>query len=219
MYRDLGSLSEIAKEPPPIPQMLLPAKPNGQANDMQAYLATTQQLVRQRHYQEALDRFLWFDEHALEHDPGMSGVRLSFALSYWKDLGDVYPPAKQAMVDMRDRKTRQFGEGRGNAALFSDVAALNRTLNENAKTVRLFREIGKTNAALAAQCWWFARDAVFLEKQYDIAKKYIPSPLKDYAREKARYDENVALYTNRARSAERTSNSGTKTTLSMSASS
>jgi len=37
-------------------------------------------------------------------------------------------------------------------------------------------------------CWYTARDAVFLEKQYDLAKKYIPSPLKDYAREKAGYD-------------------------------
>ena len=113
-------------------RMADPTNPNGQANDMQAYLNRTQQLVRQRKYREASDRFVWFDEHALEHDPGMSGVRLSFALSYWKDLGDVYPPAKQAMVDMRDRKTWQLWEGRGNVALFSDVAALNRTLNENA---------------------------------------------------------------------------------------
>ena len=166
------------------------------AKDMQAYLERTQQLVRQRSYKEALDRFVWFHEHALEDDPAMSGVRLSFALSYWKNLGDVYPPAKQAMVNMRDRKTRQLQEGRGNAALFSDVEALNRTLGENAKTVRLFREIDKKDAALAAKCWWFARDAVFTDRQYEIAKKYIPAPLKDYVREKARYDENVALYEN-----------------------
>lgn len=164
--------------------------------DMRAYLNRTRQLVRQRRYQEALDRFLWFDEHALGYDPGMSGVRLSFALLYWKELGDAYPSAKQAMIDMRDRKTRQLKEGRGNAALFQDVAALNRTLGENVKTVRLLEEISKTDAALAAQCWPHARDAVFLEKQYEIARKYIPSPLKEYAREKVRYDEKVALYEN-----------------------
>jgi hypothetical protein len=194
MHRDLGNAPGIAKEPPPIPEMPLPAKSNGPADDMQTYFNRTQQLVRERHYKEALDRFLWFDEHALEHDPGMSGVRLSFALSYWKNLGDAYPPAKQAMVDMRDRKTRQLQEGRGNAALFSDVAALNRTLGENAATVRLFQAIDKSNPTLAAQCWLFARDQIFLAKQYDIAKKYIPAALKDYTREKARYDENVVLY-------------------------
>jgi hypothetical protein len=46
-------------------------------NDRQAHLSRTQELIRRKRYQEALDRFLWFDEHALEHDPGMSGVRLS----------------------------------------------------------------------------------------------------------------------------------------------
>ncbi len=169
-----------------------PAKPNGQADDMQAYLNGTQQLVHEKRYQEALERFVWFDEHALEHDPGMSSVRLSFALSYWKNLGDAYPPAKQAMVDMRDRKTRQLQKGRGDAALFSDVAALNRTLNENATTVQLFREIDKTNAALAAQCWPWARQTVFLEKQYDLAKKYLKSPLKEYELAKAQYDWEIA---------------------------
>ena len=164
------------------------------ADDMQAYLGKTQQLVQDRRYQEALERFLWFDEHALEHDPGMTGVRLSFALAYWKDLGAVYPPAKQAMLDMRDRKRRQLEEGRGTPALFQDVAALNSTLGENAQTVRLYKEIDKTNPVLAAHCWYYARDVIFAEKQYDIAKKYIPAPLQDYAREKARYDDNVALY-------------------------
>ena len=95
------------------------------------------------------------------------------------------------MVDMRDRKTRQVREGHGNAALFQDVAELNRTLGQNAETVRLFREIGKTDAALATQCWWFARDVVFAEKQYDLAKKYLPAPLKEYDLAKAQYDEQL----------------------------
>jgi hypothetical protein len=54
------------------------------AEDMQKYLADTQEMVRQGKHQEALDRFIWFHEHALENDRGMTGVRLSFALSYWK---------------------------------------------------------------------------------------------------------------------------------------
>ena len=160
---------------------------------MQAYLSETQELVRQRRYAEALERFVWFHDHALEHNPGMAGVRLSFALSYWKNLGDVYPPAKQAMVDIRDRKTRQLGET-GSAVLFSDVAAINRECDENVETVQLLSEIEKSKPKLASECWAYAHEPVFLENRYDIARKYIPTPLKDYDREKARYDENVALY-------------------------
>jgi tetratricopeptide (TPR) repeat protein len=170
-------------------------RPNAEpAEDMQAYLNKTRQLARQGRYREALDRFVWFHEHALERDPAMSGVRLSFALSYWKDLADVYPPAKQAFIEMRDRKTRQLQQGRGNAQTFHDVAEMNRVLGENAATVRLFREIGKANPALASRCWFFARQAVFAEKQYDVAKKYLPAPLKAYDLAKAQYDEDVARH-------------------------
>ena len=164
-------------------------------DDMQAYLNETQELVRQQRYAEALERFVWFHDHALEHNPGMAGVRLSFALSYWKNLGDVYPPAKQSMIDMRDRKTRQLQDNRGNAALFQDVAELNRTLGEDAKTVRLFQGIDKTNPSLAAECWWFARLAVFREKQYDLAKKYVKSPLQEYDAAKANHDLEIATQT------------------------
>lgn len=66
---------------------------SSRGEDMQKYLSDTQEMVRQGKNQEALERFVWFHDHALEHEPaGMYGVRLSFALSYWKALGDVYPP-------------------------------------------------------------------------------------------------------------------------------
>ena len=69
-------------------------------------------------------------------------------------VGYADPPAKQAMIDMLNRETQRLKEGRGNAEMFSDVAVLNSTLNKNAETVRLLEEIGKTDSAWAAQCWW-----------------------------------------------------------------
>jgi hypothetical protein len=91
---------------------------------MQKYLADTQEMVRQGKHQEALDRFIWFHEHALENDPAMYGVRLSFALSYWKALGDVFEPANAAMVDLRDRTTKKVSDKGGTVAQFHDVVAL-----------------------------------------------------------------------------------------------
>jgi len=76
---------------------------------MQKYLSDTQQMVREGRYQEALERFVWFHDHALEHEPSaMYGVRLSFALSYWKSLGDVYPPAMTAWWKCETAKRREF---------------------------------------------------------------------------------------------------------------
>jgi RNA polymerase sigma-70 factor (ECF subfamily) len=41
-------------------------------------------------YQAALDRYLWYWNHALEYEPGLSAVRLSFLLSDWVELGRPY---------------------------------------------------------------------------------------------------------------------------------
>jgi hypothetical protein len=69
--------------------------------DMQKYLSETQEMVTQKKYKEALERYIWFQDHALENDQAMTGVRLSFALSNWKSLADIYPPAMTALKEMR----------------------------------------------------------------------------------------------------------------------
>jgi hypothetical protein len=51
-------------------------------------------LVRRGAHAEALKKYRWFHENALAHDPDMRGVRRSFALRYWAQLGDIYPPAR-----------------------------------------------------------------------------------------------------------------------------
>src|SRR5947208_16929663 len=93
------------------------------AQDMQRYLRDTRQMVKDGNYKEALDRYVWFHDHALEYNQGMTGVRLSFALSYWKDLGKVYLPAMTALVESGDIYTKQVIDSES-ASLFSDVAAI-----------------------------------------------------------------------------------------------
>jgi hypothetical protein len=127
----------------------------------------------------------------------MSGVRLSFALSYWKQLGDVYPPAKEAMVETRDRKTKEIENGNGTFALFHDVMALNRTLDEESKTVDLFRHLDQKQPKLAKQCWNIAKEAVISAKEYNLAKKYIDNLINEFIKVKAEYEHLTTLYKNK----------------------
>ncbi|MBK7635169.1 MAG: hypothetical protein IPJ13_13515 [Saprospiraceae bacterium] len=48
--------------------------------DMQKYLSETKEMVTQKKYKEALERYIWFQDHALEYNKAMSGVRLSFCI-------------------------------------------------------------------------------------------------------------------------------------------
>jgi hypothetical protein len=53
-------------------------------------LAEVRELTRQGRYAGALERQLWFHERALEYDPALSSVRLSFGLSEWARLDERY---------------------------------------------------------------------------------------------------------------------------------
>jgi hypothetical protein len=100
------------------------------AADMQKHLTETKALIREKKYPEALQRISWFYEHVLEHDPSMDGVRNSFALGYWKDLCDVYPPAMKALVKLRETKADLVRSGKGSPEVAMDLAAIEKTLRE-----------------------------------------------------------------------------------------
>jgi hypothetical protein len=177
-----------------IAALILLASLPAHAEDMQKYLSDTQDLVREGKNQEALERFIWFHDHALEQAPAMYGVRLSFALMYWKKLGEAYPPALAAMRKIRDDKTALLENQQGNRALFHDVVSLNRTLGDDDKTVALFRKLDQQQADLAAQCWDIAKDAIIKSKAYDLARKHVGNPVREFSKAKGMYDQNVAMY-------------------------
>jgi len=150
------------------------------AQDMQKYLTETKEMVQQKKYQEANERYEWFQNHALEYDAAMVGVRSSFALSYWKSLADIYPPAMAAMKEMRDKKTNQLIDSIASVKLFSDVASLNRELNEEQKTISLFEKIDSTDHNKASKCFHYAKNALFNAKRYDILRNFIGNPMNEF---------------------------------------
>ena len=158
--------------------------------DMMKYLTDAQNLADNGKYQEALKRYVWFHNHSLEHDPAMRGVRLSFALRYWKQLGDVYPPALTELKKIRDQKTSLVANGKGSRGLFIDVRGLNRTLNDNSKTVELFRIIDQKDEYLAKQCWDVVKSDVIKNKAYNVAKKYFRNFLSEFEKVKRKYIRN-----------------------------
>jgi hypothetical protein len=156
--------------------------------DMQKYLSETEEMVTQKKYSEALERYIWFQDHSLENEPAMLGVRLSFALSSWKSLADIYPPAMTALKKMRDDKAKAILDSNASSKFFPDVAALNRTLGENGKTIQLFEVISKQQPDKSKQCWYWVKDALFSAKRYDIIKDYIGNPVNEFTLLKSRYE-------------------------------
>ena len=124
-------------------------------------------------YEAALQRHLWYHNHALEHQPYLSGVRISFALSQWTELARRYPKAKTAMMEVRDGGARELMAGRGGLGLFQDVQAINNQWGNEPFTLELFRYLDAHQPALAKQCYQLAEALLVKQKDYAICGHYV----------------------------------------------
>src|SRR5262245_51982430 len=111
-------------------------------------------------YAEALTEYVWFHHHALTEQPSLYGVRLSFALAHWKELGDVYPPALTAVKGVRDDKTHRLTAGELDRELFHDVEAINQYLGANTETAKLFALLDRDAPEFARVCSNLALEAL-----------------------------------------------------------
>src|SRR5262245_14248826 len=147
-------------------------------------------LAKQGKYEEALQKHIWYHENALRLDPAQYGVRLSFALSNWKELADKYPKAKQALIDIRDRDTKSLREGRGKLQQFHDVASINETLKDDRATVELFRALHERHPKLAKECYQIAEEKFVAQREYSLCLSYIGDPMVKFD-EARRYREEI----------------------------
>jgi hypothetical protein len=139
-----------------------------------AVLTEARQLAARGDHAAALEKYLWFHRHVLEHDTSYAGVRLSFALSEWFELGEKYPPAREALLSVRDEAAAAVERGEGTFELFHDVASINRVLGEDEETVRLFREADRRYPELAQQCYHVAEPVLAAHGDYATCARYIP---------------------------------------------
>ncbi|WP_317928620.1 hypothetical protein [Halioxenophilus sp. WMMB6] len=136
-------------------------------------------LVANGHYQQALEQHLWFHE-ASKTSPGMGGVRLSYALVDWLALAERYPPALTALVALRDADQARLLEGAGHFNDFQDLAAINRTLHEDDKTVALFVALDSAFPEQSNHYYIVAEELLFAAKYYQLCAKYMGDPLYKY---------------------------------------
>jgi hypothetical protein len=144
--------------------------------DPSKVLTEAQDLAAKGQYEEALQRHIWYHNHALEYSPSQLGVRLSFALSSWIDLGRKYPKARQALIEIRDRGHREVAEGRGDFALFQEVTSINGYTKTEDDTVALFKTVLAQDPKLAQQCYPLVEDLLLQKGDYELCLGLIADP-------------------------------------------
>ncbi|MBI3860844.1 MAG: hypothetical protein HY290_03010 [Planctomycetia bacterium] len=149
-------------------------------NPTNAYqrLKDAQAAARARRYDVALEGYIWFHENSVD-EPSMAGVRLSFALMYWIELGKVYPPARTALEEVRDRKTKSLLNGFRDFQSFLDVVSINKHLGSERATYDLFVSLNSSSPQLAQVYADLALPALIAVEDFVLARQFMPDPTEE----------------------------------------
>jgi tetratricopeptide (TPR) repeat protein len=129
--------------------------------------------VSAKRYEDALAKLVWFHENALKYDRGLAAVRLSYALSYWRDLGRAYPPAMTKLKAFRDQALDNVTKRNDVQAAFREFDAINAYLGEDARTKAVFVSLDAQDPAVAKEVFEIAQAALIKAKEYKLCGKYL----------------------------------------------
>jgi hypothetical protein len=129
-------------------------------------------------YEAALAKHVWLHYESLNANDAFTGVRLSFALEQWRKLADLYPPAMDVLLRVRNEAAaaaRHPTEASSTFESFQDLGAINSHLGEDAQTVEAFKHLDADHPASAERVYDVARDVLVEAKEYTLCGKYIRS--------------------------------------------
>ena len=148
---------------------------------LQDVLMEARRLADEGKYEEALQKHLWYHDHALEINPGHSGVRLSFALSDWVALGRMYPKALVALRAIRDEKRAHLLAGKAARDLFEEVASISLYLGEGPSVVGLLKQLLSADPALDWDVYRIVDEALVDAGEFALARRFMRNPRGDLA--------------------------------------
>lgn len=145
--------------------------------DPRQILMEARQAARLGAHAEALQKYLWFHHHALEHDVALTGVRLSYALGEWFELGNAYPPALDALELVQAANSQSLQGDARDRTTFHDFASINDRLGQSGRTSSMFREIAERQPEFAKECWLLALPSLIRTRDFGLARRFATSPL------------------------------------------
>ncbi|MBI1323082.1 hypothetical protein GC170_07830 [bacterium] len=145
--------------------------------DPSEVLQEARKLAASGHFEDALKKHIWYHENSLRIQPAQVGVRLSFALSYWQELGEKYPKARAALLEIQQKNRNSIELGQCDFSVFQEIAGIDRHLGDQSGTVESFRKLREIDATLAAKCYDLAEKALVAQKAYAECLEFLVDPM------------------------------------------
>ncbi len=105
----------------------------------------------------------------------MGGVRLSYAISQWLALATRFRPALEAFIKLRDEKEIAFRANSSDFDSFMDVHTLNHNLDEDRRTIALFKETANISPENAKRLYHVVEQILVAEGMHQDCAPFLES--------------------------------------------
>lgn len=148
------------------------------------------ELVAQEKYAQASSAFEQLYEQSASVDRA-HGVRNSFLVGAWHELGQEYAPALEALKVKRQELLELALSDSLTFETFSDLSSINRVLGDDSLTLDVFKQVHNKHPEQAEQLYFAAADLLIQHGEYDLLMHYNPDPI--FSFESARYSREGSL--------------------------
>lgn len=100
----------------------------------------------------------------------MGGVRLSFALDRWAQLGYLYPPALLALEKIASEHQNLILSGEGSFIVFHEYQAINCYIGKSAETLEPFLVVDENFPSQAVGYYISIKELLIDEKKFNLLK-------------------------------------------------
>lgn len=144
-------------------------------------------------YFEALEKYEYFFDHALDGDPAsLYGVRLSYCLNEWSRLGQKFPPAKIRLQQKREEALSLLHETR-DPERFHDYIAICKYLGCTDLPVEQFLGFHNEDEDLASIIVRFIWNQLVERGLWKVCMAYLNNPREKYDTCMRKFDQAMAV--------------------------
>lgn len=156
-------------------------------------LDEARQLFGAGDHQRSLELYEWFFDHALDEDPAsFYGVRLSYCLSEWAELGQKYQPARIRLEQKFSDSILEFERLR-NPERFHDYVTIGEYIGQPAAGIEKFLEYHHANFDLAKEIVHFVWDALVNSEHCNVCGAYVQDVTNAYELLLEKFDSEMEI--------------------------
>lgn len=153
-------------------------------------------LINEKKYEEALEAHKKYFKDS--KGTSAAGVRLSFGLSSWAELGKVYPPAHMALLQMAAERKDLIYSGKAEFDDFQEYESINSYINRQGDTIETFFYLEKHFPQQAQRLFPLVEDLFVAKKQYEVIKKYAGDPIYEFENLRNRREYSLSQLRNKS---------------------